>query len=132
LTYAILTFVADSIQEGSVWVSNSPIDPTVVGAGGEGALLIYGPIDHLLIAVLFFASGSAIIKTAITPVWTGWLAFIIGVFHLSLIPTIFNMTEPSDFYSANGWNIPVAAGQFLIWILVVSIFLIRCRQIKNQ
>ncbi|MCX6255883.1 MAG: hypothetical protein NTV31_15625 [Bacteroidia bacterium] len=125
LAFAILTFVADSIQVGSVWVSKNPVDPTVVGAGGEGALLIYGPIVRLLTSVLLFACGTAIIKTAIIPVWTGWLAYIVSVFHLILVPTIFFMTEPSDFYSANGWNIPVAGGFFLTWILIVSIFLVR-------
>jgi hypothetical protein len=128
LAYAIITFVADSIQVGSVWVSKNPIDPTLVGAGGEGALLIYGPIDRLLIALFLFACGLSIVKTGILPIWTSWLAWIVSVFQIALIPSIFYMTEPSDFYSANGWNIPVAGGLFMIWVLVVSIFFVRNKE----
>jgi hypothetical protein len=131
LAYAIITFVADSIQVGSVWVSNNSIDPTLVGAGGEGALLIYGPIDRLLIAVFLIACGSAIVKTGILPVWTSWLAWIVSIFQIALIPSIFFMTEPSNFYSANGWNIPVAGGLFMIWVLVVSIYFIRNNENHN-
>ena len=123
--YAILTYVADSIQVGSVWVSKIPIDPTLVGAGGEGALLIYGPIDRLLTTVLLVACGLAIIMTRIIPIWTGWLACLVSVCHIAPVPTIFYMSEPSDFFSANGWNIPIAGGLFLIWVMIVSIFLVR-------
>jgi hypothetical protein len=125
LAFTILTFVADSIQIRNVWVNNDLIAPTLMGVGEKGSLLIYGLIDRLLITVLLVASGSGIIMTRILPIWTGCLGCVVGVFHLIPVPTIFFMTEPSDFYSATGWNIPVAGGLFLIWVLMVSILLIR-------
>ncbi|MFN8258250.1 MAG: hypothetical protein U0W24_21355 [Bacteroidales bacterium] len=124
LAYAIVLIVAESIQLGSVWANINPIDPTVVGNGGEGALLIYGPIDRVLTAVFLIAVGTAIIKINITPKWIGWLAYFVSLYQLAFVPTIFFMSQPTNFYSTNGWNIPIAGGLFIFWILIVSIFLI--------
>jgi hypothetical protein len=30
-----------------------------------------------------------------------------------------------NFYSTNGWNIPIAAGLFFFWMFIISIYLIR-------
>jgi hypothetical protein len=124
LTYAIVLIVAESIQIGSVWAHINPIDPTVVGNGGEGALLIYGPIDRVLSAVFLIVVGIAIIKTNIAPKGIGWIAFFVSLYQLAFVPTIFFMSQPTNFYSTNGWNIPIAGGLFIFWILIFSIFLI--------
>ncbi|HTE23197.1 hypothetical protein [Flavitalea sp.] len=126
LAFAIVAFIADSIQAGSVWIAKSnPVDPTWVGYGGEGALLIYGPINRLLTATILIASGAVILKSRMIPVWTGWLAFVISLYNLAFIPTIFFMTTPLDFYSVNGWNIPIAAGLFFMWVFIISILFLR-------
>jgi hypothetical protein len=130
LAFAIVAFVADSIQAGSVWAANAnPVNPTWVGYGAEGALLIYGPINRLLNASMLFAGSILILKTRLFPKWVGWLGFIIAIYNLSFVPTIFYMTTPLNFYSVNGWNIPIAAGLFFLWILIVSIFIIRKKNI---
>jgi len=129
VAFATVAFVADSIQAGSVWAANSkPVDPTAVGHGAEGALLIYGPINRLLNVCILFAASVLILKTGLFPRWTAWLGFVIAVYNLSFVPTIFFMTTPLDFYSVNGWNIPIAAGWFFLWILIIGIFLIRKRK----
>ena len=126
LAFAIVAFVADSIQAGSAWMAHSsPVKPTWVGYGGEGALLIYGPINRLLTATILIASGVVIVKTRIIPIWTGWLAFVISVYNLAFVPSIFFMTTPLDFYSVNGWNIPIAAGLFFLWVFIISILFLR-------
>ena len=128
LAFATVSFVADSIQAGGLWVANlnsKPADPTAVGYGAEGALLIYGPINRLLNMSILFAGSTLILKTRLFPRWTAWLGFVVGIYNLSFVPTIFFMTTPLDFYSVNGWNIPIAAGWFFLWILIISIFLLR-------
>lgn len=125
LVFLTLTFVADSIQVGSVIGTSGGIDPTTIGSGGEGSLLIYGPIARLLTALLLITAGAAILGTHILPKWTAWMAQAVAVFHLALVPSIFSGTEPSHFYSINGWGIPVAGGLFLLWILAVSIVMLR-------
>ena len=124
LAYAIVLIVAESIQIGSVWAHTTQVDPTVVGNGGEGALLIYGPIDRVLMAAFLFASGTALIRTNLTGKWVGWVAYLLSLYQLAFVPTIFFMSQPTNFYSTNGWNIPIAGGLFIFWILIVSIFLI--------
>jgi hypothetical protein len=126
IAFAIVSFVADSIQAGSVWVAGSnPVNPTWVGHGGEGALLIYGPINRMLIATISIAIGSVILKTRLLPSWLAWAGFVVAVYNLAFIPTLFYMTVPLDFYSTNGWNIPIAAGLFFFWMFIISIYLIR-------
>jgi hypothetical protein len=97
LAYALTTFVADAIQLGSVWGSKQALDPTLVGSGGEGALLLYGPMARLLTAVFLIASGAAILRTRLVAAWLGWLAYGIGAIHLLLVPSLFFMSDPSIF-----------------------------------
>jgi hypothetical protein len=128
LALVVLTFVAHSIQAGSVLAAQERrVDPTRVGAGAEGALLIYGPMARLLTAAFLVSAGSVVLLAGILPGWTGWLAYAVGAFHLGLVPTIFSGTDPSYFYSVNGWGIPVAGGLLLGWVLVVGVSLVlRC------
>jgi hypothetical protein len=129
LTFATIALVADSIQAGGAWAAGTrPVNPTFVGHGADGALLIYGPINRLLNTIILVVSGILIIKTRLVPVWTAWLGFLIALYNAAFIPTLFYMTTPLDFYSANGWNIPIAAGWFFLWILIISICLIARRR----
>ncbi|MEX6686816.1 hypothetical protein QTN47_04880 [Danxiaibacter flavus] len=125
LAFAIVSLIADAIQSGSIWIANNkPVNPTWVGYGAEGALLIYGPINRLLNTIILFTGSTLIIKTNLFPKWTAVLGYIFAVYNLAFVPTIFFMTTPLDFYSVNGWNIPIAAGLFFLWILIISVFLI--------
>lgn len=119
-------FTANSLQAACVWLAGeNSVDPTVVGYGGEGALLLYGPVNRILMGTILLVGGMVIHQTAMVPKWTGWLALIAGFYNLAFIPTLFYMTEPHDFYSTNGWNIPIAAAFFFIWVLILSISLLR-------
>jgi hypothetical protein len=121
-----VSFIADSIQSGSVWIANTqPTNPTWVGYGAEGALLIYGPVNRLLTATILFAGSTLILRTKLFPFWTVFVGYIFAIYNILFIPTIFFMTTPLDFYSVNGWNIPIAAGVFFLWIFIISIFLMR-------
>ena len=124
LANAILTFVADSLQAGSVLGKTKPIDPTLVGFGAEKTMVLYGPVSRLLSAAFLVSAGSAILITGVLPAWIGWLAFAVGIIQFVFVPTIFSTTDPARFYSINGWGIPVAGGFYLLWILTTSVFLI--------
>lgn len=126
IAFSVVALVADSIQAGSAWVAGTnPVNPTFVGYGGEGALLIYGPINRLLNTTILIAGSVLILKTRLFPKWTAWLGILIAIYNLSFVPTLFFMTTPLDFYSTNGWNIPIAAGWFFLWIFIISILLIK-------
>ena len=75
-------------------------------------------------AAFLLASGVALRRTKITPKWVGLVAYVVSLYQLAFVPTIFFMSQPTNFYSTNGWNIPIAGGLFIFWILIVSIFLI--------
>lgn len=128
LVFSIITFVSDAIQVGSVLGKSGGIDPTTVGSGAEGAILLFGPIGRLLTSMFLFTSAIAILGTNILPKWTARMAQVIAVFHFALIPTIFSGTNPACFYSINGLGIPISGTFLLIWILVVSIIILRKKQ----
>ena len=126
IAFPVVALIADSIQAGSVWaLGEKPVNPTWVGFGAEGALLIYGPVNRILTATILISCGTLIMKTHFLPRWTAWLAFIISIYNLAFIPTMFFVTTPLDFYSVNGWNIPIAAGYFFLWVFIISIILLR-------
>jgi hypothetical protein len=124
LAHAVLLFVADSLQAGSVLGKTGLIDPTLVGSGAERTMILYGPMQRLLAAAFLGAAGSAILLSTVLPAWIGWFAVVIGIFQLAFVPTIFSTIDPTRFYSVNGWGIPVAGGFYLLWILSASIALL--------
>lgn len=122
--YIILIMVADSIQVGTALAHGAPVDPTLVGSGGEASLLIWGPLSRLLMALFMGSSAVAIIVSHVLPRWLAWLGFAISAFNIALIPTIFSGTDPTKFYSINGLGIPMAGGLFALWVLLASIVLL--------
>lgn len=125
LVFAIITFVSDAIQVGSVLGKSGGIDPTTVGSGAESAILLFGPIARLLTSTFLFTAAAAILGTHLLPKWTARMAQIIAVFHFILIPSIFSGTNPAYFYSINGLGIPISGTFLLIWLLVVGIMILR-------
>ncbi|MXV49524.1 hypothetical protein GS399_00955 [Pedobacter sp. HMF7647] len=133
MAFSIVALVADSIQVGSVWAAGTKtINPTWVGAGAEGALLIYGPINRLLNSLILFAGSTLVLKSRLFPKWTAGFGYFSCLYNLLFIPTMFYMTTPLDFYSTNGWNIPIAASFFFLWIFIISIYLLRNKPASQQ
>ena len=122
--YVILIMVADSVQVGSVLARGGPVDPTLVGSGGEASLLIWGPLSRLLTALFLGAGAAAVLATRVLPRWIAWLAFAIAALDVALIPTIYSGSDPTRFYSINGLGIPTVGGLFALWILIVSVTLL--------
>lgn len=124
MAQAILLFVADSLQAGSVLGKTGYFDPTLVGSGAEKTMVIYGPVSRLLSAAFLFSAGAAILSTGVLPAWISWFAFIVGCIQFAFVPTIFSTTDPARFYSINGWGIPIAGGFYMLWVLTSSVSLI--------
>jgi len=127
LVFVTLTFVADSLQVGAVLGTGGELDPTMIGGRGEGSILIFGPMARLLTALFLITAASAILGTRLLPAWTARIAQAVAVFHLAMVPSLFSGTLPARFYSINGWNIPVAGGLFVTWLLAASVALLRQR-----
>jgi len=121
-----LTLVADSMQAGvalSVVENNS--NPSVIRALTQGYLLLYGSVGCSLIALISFTTGFLIIKSRAIPKWSGWIALIVGLLNVSMIPSLFGGNSPRNFYSAAGWGVAVVATfPWVIWIGIASILLL--------
>jgi hypothetical protein len=125
--YIILVMVADSVQFGTVLGHGGPVDPTLVGSGGEASLLIWGPLSRLFTALFLGSGAAAVLATKVLPRWIAWFAFAIAALDVALIPTIYAGADPTRFYSINGLGIPTAGGLFALWVLIVSVTLLRAR-----
>jgi hypothetical protein len=125
LVLVTVILVANAIEAGAVLHAGANTDPTRMGSGGESSQVIYGPIARVLTTLFLLAAGAASLATGVTPDWIGWFAIAIATFHLALAPTILSTTDPSRFYSLNGWSIPLAGGLLLSWVLSTSITILR-------
>jgi hypothetical protein len=117
--------VATSLEAGTVLGRAEPFDPTLVGSGAEGALVIYGPVGRIVTAAFLGACGAVIVRARLLPAGLGWAAFALGALQFAFAATYFSGTDPAQFFSLNGWHLPVVGGLFSLWILAVSVALLR-------
>ena len=117
--------VATALEAGTVLGRTQPLDPTLIGAGAEGALVIYGPVGRILTAALLFACGGVIVRARLVPAGVGWAAFTLGALQLAFVATYFSATDPTQFFSVNGWHLPILGGLLGLWILTASVALLR-------
>ena len=87
--------------------------------------MIYGPVGRILTAALLAAAGAVIIRAHLLPAWVGRAAFAIGAVQLAFVATYFSGTDPAQFFSVNGWHLPVVGGLLGLWILAASVALLR-------
>ncbi len=123
--FVTLTFVSEALQVGAVLAASGTVDPTRVGGGAEGALFLFGPVARLLTAATLISGSVAVLRTGIAPFAVAILGFVVGGFHLLLTATLFAGREPSNFLSINGWNIPVAGGLYLFWVMTAGVAFVR-------
>jgi hypothetical protein len=125
IVWIAVTFVATAHESGTVLGRTDPFDPTLVGSGAEGALVIYGPVGRILTAAFLVVAGTAIARTRVMPAWVGRAAFALGALQLAFVATFFSGTAPEQFFSVNGWYLPVLGSLLSVWILSASVALIR-------
>lgn len=126
LMWLSFSFVAQSMEAGTVIVSKVPIDPTVDGALAPGQFLLWGSIGRAMTTLFLSASGMAILRGRLMPVWFGQLAWVLAVVNLAFLPAMFFGPDAAQFYSAVGWGTTATIPALVIcWILVASIILLR-------
>ena len=129
-----VSLVADGLEGGAVLDTvGGMTDPTAVRALVEGTLLIYNGSVAFAVTGLFMASaGYSILATGAMHKWIGWLACVSAALCVVAIPSMFaNVVDHNGFYNAAGWGpVIVANVPPLLWFFVVSISMIRKRQIN--
>jgi hypothetical protein len=78
------------------------------------------------------AAGYAIFATRVLPRWTAGVAYVGAGLCFACVPAMYRgAVNYSGFYNAGGWG-PAIVANFppAIWFLVVSILLIREREVK--
>ena len=122
LMYVAVIMVSQSLEAGAAIVSDVPVDPTVAGPLAPGQFLMYGSIGRLITALFLTAAGFAIGRTRVLPAWTAWVAYVIALFNLAFVPSMYFGPDAARFYSAVGWGATAFAASFLFyWVLAVSI-----------
>ncbi len=129
LLFIGMTLVAISLEAGGVFgTPNGTIDPTIDGPLADGNVLIHGPIKRLLTAVFPLPAGYAILRTRMLHPAFGWAAYLIALFNLAFVPSIYFGNDATRFYSALGWGNSAFAASFLAyWMLAAGIALLRRR-----
>jgi hypothetical protein len=132
--FLTISLVAKSLEAGAVFNPEGiAIDATQDGVLAQGNYLLYGSIGRLITATFMIAIGYVTLKTNLLPIWTGWLAYIIGIINIIFIPSMFFGTDAGKFYTAIGWgNSALVAGMFSYWIFIVSIIFIKNRNKKHS
>jgi len=125
VVFVAVHLVAVAHEAGRVLGRTDLFDPTLVGSGAEGALVIYGPVGRILTAVFLAVAGLATLRGRLAPVWLGRAAFALALLEITFVATLFSGTEPARFLSINGWHLPVLGGLFGLWVLSLSIALLR-------
>ena len=126
-----VTFVATAHEAARVLGRTDLFDPTLVGSGAEGSLVIYGPVGRILTSTFLALAGAAILRARVMPAWVGRAAFVLAIVQLAFVATFFGDTRPERFFSINGWHLPVLGSFLSLWILSASVALLRRNQVDS-
>ncbi len=124
LALSTVTLVAASLEGGQALdTANGLADPSAIRALGDGYILIYQSIGCILIALFSAAVGYATMGTGILPRWTGWIAYAAAILNLVAVPIGLSIATAAVLTVAVIADFPLQ-----IWLLIVSIMLIRKRE----
>ena len=126
---ATLILVIGTLIGGAALDTVSKAEPAVVRALFEGGILIGGSVGLITDALLFASAGYAILGTGALPRWTGWASYAFVILDLVAAPSIFGGTDPTGFYTANGYA-PLILGTvpFLLWLFIIGISMMVVKQ----
>ncbi len=128
LALSTVTLAGASLEGGQALDTvGGHADPSAIRALGDGYLLIYLSIGCLLIALFSAAAGYAIRGTWMLPRWTGWLAYVAAILNLVAVPLGLS-TAPAALLAVA----IIADFPLQIWLLIVSIAMIRKREAKAE
>jgi hypothetical protein len=125
LALSTVTLVAASLEGGQALDTvGGPANPTAIRALNEGTILLYQSIGCILIALFSAAAGYATLGTGMLPKWTGWLAYAAAALNLVAVPLGLSIALAAI------WAVAIIADFPLqIWLLIVSIVMIRNREV---
>jgi hypothetical protein len=124
LALSTVTLVAASLEGGQALdTANGLADPSAIRALGDGYLLIYQSIGCILIALFSAAVGYATLGSSVLPRWTGWIAYLAAVLNLVAVPIGLSIAPIAILTVAVIADFPLQ-----IWLLIVSILMIRKRE----
>jgi hypothetical protein len=124
LALSTVTLVAASLEGGAALdTAGALADPTVIRALNEGNILIYQSIGCILIALFSAAAGYATLGAGMLPKWTGWVAYAAAVLNLVAVPLGLSIAPAAVLAVAVIADFPLQ-----IWLLIVSILMIRKRE----
>ncbi len=113
-------------REPQKFSANDNIQIAIIGAGGMGNAHLW-PDCPFIISYIPYCCRQNNNSYRYCPTLDKMVSLYNKYFSHCPYSYNFNMTNPTEFYSTNGWNIPVAGGLFLFWVLLVSIFLIQAK-----
>ncbi|OHV34063.1 hypothetical protein CC117_22455 [Parafrankia colletiae] len=133
LVYVTGVLVSQSLEAGTVIVSEVPVDPTVDGPLAPGQFLLYGATGRTMTALFLVASGFAVSRTRLLHSWVGATAYLLAAANLAFVPSVFFGSDAADFYSAVGWGATAFAASFLMfWVLAVGIAILRLAGVEGN
>lgn len=130
LVFVTVTLIGDAMNGGAALdtVGMEP-DPTAIRALTEGYTLMFGATGCVLIALICGAGGYVTLVSGALPRWTGWVAVVVAITSVLVVPTMFNGTSTADPFSAGGDVVTVfATFPFFAWSVAVGIVTIRGRR----
>lgn len=128
LALSTVTLVAASLEGGQALDTVGGLaDSTTIRALNEGSILIYQSIGCILIALFSAAAGYATLGTGVLPTWTGWVAYAAAVLNLVAVPVGLSIAPAAVLTVAVIADFPLQ-----IWLLIVSILMIRKREANAE
>jgi hypothetical protein len=123
MVYAAINLVKISLEGGVVLgAPDGALDPTTDGPLAHANILMHGPIDRLVTALLLTAAGHAILRTRALPRWAARSAYALAAVNLVFVPSLYFGIDAAHFYSALRWgNTALTAGLFLYWAAAVGV-----------
>jgi hypothetical protein len=128
LAWAILVIFGDTLCAATALDTIDKADPATVRALWEASIPAFGAVGLILCALFLASSGFAILSAGALPGWTGWLAFVAALVNLVVTPSIYAGANVSGFYTADGLATVAGLLPLLIWLFIVSIFMVARRK----
>ena len=126
LALSTVTLVAASLEGGAALDTvEGGANPTAMRTLNEGTYLIYQSIGCILLALFSATVGYATLGTSVLPKWTGWMAYTAAILNLVVVPFGLSIAPVAVLAVAIIENFP-----WQIWLLVVSIAMLRNREAK--
>lgn len=134
IVFVAITLVGDAMDAGSALDAvGQAADASVIRALTEGHIFIFGSIGGVMIALITLCFAYVTLATKVVPAWTGHLAYVVAALNLLIIPTAFNGSDATNFFSAGGLGVTlVSTFPFLVWVISIGIVTIQNQRMHRR